>query len=333
MCPLLIVTFCNSLPGHRKILESSKVLTEVDRTPSALGSDSTPNAATTFSFILHHSSFRQSKPSEMAPTMKNETRTANSETDLLLESDTHSGVRLLTLNRPRARNAINRHLSNRLCSALQRAEIDANVRVIVISAASPVFCAGVDINELREVTPSSAYEQQWLTDWPNVIQQMRKPLVVAVDGPALGGGFELVLMADVVFASRKAQFGLPEILLGTIPGAGGTVRLVESVGKGRALSMMWTAERMQVDEAFAKGVVAKLCENVLRESLEFAETVAAQSSNCVRMTKELVKGRESGWQNRASMERMMYYLSFGTEEFQDGCDRFLRRREKRAGSR
>ncbi|CAN8075733.1 unnamed protein product [Agarophyton chilense] len=265
----------------------------------------------------------------MTSTVSKESERERIGLSLLLETSTSSGVRILTLNRPKARNALNRTLSNLLCSALVRAESDSNIRVVVLSATAPVFCAGVDINELRKLTPFPAYEQQWLTDWPRQMREMRKPVVAAVDGIALGGGFELVLLADVVFASKKAQFGLPEISLGTIPGAGGTIRLVERVGKGRALSMMWTAERMGVEEAFTRGIVTKICEDAVQESIVFAEAVADQSVHCVRMTKEMVKTRESEWNNRATMERMMYYLSFGSMDFIDGCDHFVQGRERR----
>ncbi|PXF44793.1 Enoyl-CoA hydratase, mitochondrial [Gracilariopsis chorda] len=254
--------------------------------------------------------------------------------NLVLEKDEGCGVRLLVLNRPRARNALNRALSGALCSALRRAEEEELVRVVVISAAAPVFCAGADIHELRALTPGIAYEQQWLQDWPKALHSMRKPVVMAVDGVALGGGFELVLLADVVFASRKAEFGLPEVGLGTIPGAGGTVRLVEAVGKGRALSMMWSGERMGVEEAARYGIVARVCEDdVLKESLEFARTVAGRSVNAVRMVKDMVRARETEWGTRLGMEQMMYYVSFGTNEFKEGCERFVRRGKGDRGGR
>lgn len=245
---------------------------------------------------------------------------------LVLEENEGCGVRLITLNRPRARNALNRALSGALCSALRRAEEEDEVRVVVISAAAPVFCAGADIHELRALTPGSAYEEQWLQNWPKALQNMRKPVVMAVDGVALGGGFELVMLADVVFASRKAEFGLPEVGLGTIPGAGGTVRLVEAVGRGRALSMMWSGERMGVEEAARCGIVARVCEDdVVKESLEFAMTVGQRSATAVRMVKEMVRSREHELSTRLGMEQMMYYVSFGSNEFREGCERFVRR--------
>lgn len=249
---------------------------------------------------------------------------------LLLSSTTASGrVRVLTLNRPSALNAISSALARALFDALDAAGADASVRAVVVTGAGRAFSAGADVRELARLTPAAAAARDWLGDWNARVLAFRKPLLAAVNGLALGGGAELALMCDVVHAARGAAFALPEVALGTIPGAGGSQRLVRAVGKSRACEMVFTGDRMHADEALRRGLVSRVFEDaeLVDGCVAFAERVAEKGADALRLAKDAVALSQRGVVDALAEEKRLYHMSFGTEDFREGVAAFLEKRK------
>jgi len=248
--------------------------------------------------------------------------------DILLE---RHGEHLLhiVLNRPDVRNALRNQTLMEVANALADAEADVGIRAVVISGNPKVFAAGADINELAA---RNAIETQ-LDVRPHywrAIAQFGKPLLAAVSGYALGGGCELLMHADIVIAGRGAKIGQPEINLGTIPGAGGTQRLMRTVGKPLAMKMVLSGEFIGAEEALAAGLVAEVVDDdaVLPRALALATTIAGKSPLAVRLAKEaMLKSYELGLEAGLQFERKSYALLAASEDRREGIAAF---KEKRA---
>ncbi|MCA1325211.1 enoyl-CoA hydratase/isomerase family protein [Herbaspirillum seropedicae] len=248
--------------------------------------------------------------------------------DILLE---RHGEHLLhiVLNRPEVRNALRNQTLQEIAGALAAAETDSRIRAVVISGNLKVFAAGADINELAErgaiETQLDVRPQYWRT-----IASFGKPLLAAVTGYALGAGCELLMHADIAIAGRGAKIGQPEINLGTIPGAGGTQRLIRTVGKPLAMKMVLSGEFIGADEALAAGLVAEVVDDeaALSRTLALATTIASKSPLALRLAKEaLLKSYELGLDAGLQFERKSFSLLAASDDRREGIAAF---KEKRA---
>jgi enoyl-CoA hydratase len=245
---------------------------------------------------------------------------------LLLE--THGRVGLITLNRPKALNALNIQLTDELNLAMDRFENDADIGCIVITGSAKAFAAGADIKEMAE----RFYPQIYLDDFfaaADRIGNRRKPLIAAVAGYALGGGCELALMCDFIYAAENARFGLPEITLGVLPGIGGTQRLTHAIGKAKAMEMCLTGRQMDVHEAERAGLVARVLpvEILLEETLKTAQAIAEKSLPATMMLKECVnRAFELGLSEGIRFERRVFHSIFATEDQKEGMAAFIEKR-------
>lgn len=237
-------------------------------------------------------------------------------------------VRILTLSRPKALNAVSRQMASQLFAALEETAQEDRIRVVVLTGVGRAFSAGADIKELQQLTPESAFEEDWLGDWNRVIMAFRKPIICAVNGLAFGGGAELAMMCDILHCGKSCMFALPEITLGTIPGAGGTQRLVHGIGKSRAFEMILTGERMGAEEALQHGLVSRVFEDhaLLEGSVEFAEKVAQHSTVALQMAKCAMNATQKGVFEGLEVEKKLYHMTFGTACFKEGVDAFLEKR-------
>ncbi|MBL8439203.1 MAG: enoyl-CoA hydratase [Zoogloeaceae bacterium] len=243
--------------------------------------------------------------------------------------ETRGKVGWITLNRPKAMNALSDALADELVVALNGFEADANIGCIVITGSEKAFAAGADIKAMAKYTYMDAYLGDYLTrNWERV-KTCRKPVIAAVAGFALGGGCELAMSCDMIFAADTAQFGQPEVKLGVTPGAGGTQRLPRAVGKAKAMDLCLTARLMDAREAEQAGLVARVipAAQLLEETLAAAQTIAAYSLPVVMMIKESInRAYESGLAEGILFERRMFHAAFGLEDQKEGMAAFLEKR-------
>ncbi|CAG7733376.1 unnamed protein product [Allacma fusca] len=217
---------------------------------------------------------------------------------------------------------------NDLGDAVNEFELDPNIGALIITGEGRAFAAGADIKEMQNLSFSQVFGGGFLSHWLRVTQ-CRKPVIAAVNGFALGGGCELAMMCDIILASDKAKFGQPEILLGTIPGAGGTQRLIRSVGKSKAMELCLTGNQIDAYEAEKYGLVSGVvpADQLLPKTLEIAEKIAAQSKIIVAMCKEAVnKANEMTLQEGLNFERRLFHSSFATEDRKEGMSAFVEKR-------
>ncbi len=243
--------------------------------------------------------------------------------------ETRGKVGWITLNRPKAMNALSDALADELVVALNGFEADANIGCIVITGSEKAFAAGADIKAMAKYTYMDAYLGDYLTrNWERV-KTCRKPVIAAVAGFALGGGCELAMSCDMIFAADTAQFGQPEVKLGVTPGAGGTQRMPRAVGKAKAMDLCLTARLMDAREAEQAGLVARVipAAQLLEETLAAAQTIAAYSLPVVMMIKESInRAYESGLAEGILFERRMFHAAFGLEDQKEGMAAFLEKR-------
>jgi len=238
-------------------------------------------------------------------------------------------VATLTLNRPEALNALNHPLMDKLEAALNSFETDDAVRCLIITGGPKAFAAGADIKEMENASAKAMAADPHLSRWDK-LGRFPKPVIAAVSGYALGGGCEMTLACDLVVASETAVFGQPEIGIGVIPGAGGTVRLARLVGKHRALELILTGRRFSAKEAFTMGLVSRLvpAESVLDEAMALARTIAAMPPLAVRAAKEAVlKSLNSGLDDALAFERGRFYDLFDTQDQKEGMKAFVEKRK------
>lgn len=261
----------------------------------------------------------------MATVSKDETKEP-----LVKTKTSNSGrVRIILLNRPRSYNAISTNLAKALFDELQRTDNDDKIRAIVISGAGRAFCAGADVLELSKQTTMTAEQNEFLADWGQTMRRIRTPIIAAVNGFALGGGMELALMADIVHCGKSAYFGLPEVRLGTIPGAGGTQRLTALVGKSRASEIILSAENIYSDEALQRGIVSRIHpdDSLLDDTVAFAERIAKHSLHTLKLAKQAINASQHSVEEGIDIERRLYYMSFDTPAFREGVSAFLKKRD------
>uniref|UniRef100_A0A8C7P9U3 Enoyl-CoA hydratase, mitochondrial n=1 Tax=Oncorhynchus mykiss TaxID=8022 RepID=A0A8C7P9U3_ONCMY len=238
-------------------------------------------------------------------------------------------VGYIQLNRPKALNALCDGLMLELGKALDAFEADGTVGAIVLTGSDRAFAAGADIKEMQNRTFQECYAGNFLAHW-NRVSTTRKPVIAAVNGFALGGGCELAMMCDIIFAGEKAQFGQPEILLGTIPGAGGTQRLTRAVGKSLAMEMVLTGDRITAQEAKQSGLVSKICpvDQLVSEAIKCGEKIAANSKIVSAMAKEAVNAAyELTLAEGNRLEKRLFHSTFATEDRKEGMTAFVEKRK------
>ncbi|WP_417532610.1 2,3-dehydroadipyl-CoA hydratase PaaF [Marinobacterium stanieri] len=247
----------------------------------------------------------------------------------ILVSDISSGVLTITLNRPEAYNALRTQLLSEVAEVLDQAAQNDDVRAVVITGNEKVFAAGADIKEMAALDAVGVLNDPRVLHWRR-IAQFSKPLIAAVNGFALGGGCELVMHADIVIAGDNAQFGQPEINLGIIPGAGGTQRLLRTVGKSMAMQLVLSGEFISAAQARDFGLVSEVTipERSLERATELARKIATKPPIAVRQAKEvLLKAYETTLDSGLSLERKAFTLLAATEDRNEGIAAFMEKRK------
>ncbi|KAJ3412357.1 putative enoyl-CoA hydratase, mitochondrial [Chytridiales sp. JEL 0842] len=237
-------------------------------------------------------------------------------------------VGLVTLNRPRALNALSSPLMKDLNDALREFDADESVGAIVLTGSEKAFAAGADIKEMSNLTFVDNYKKNFIGDWTG-LTSIRKPIIAAVNGFALGGGCEVAMMCDIIYAGDKARFGQPEIKLGTIPGAGGTQRLTQAVGKAKAMDLVLTGGFIDAVEAEKAGLVAKIfpADKLVEEAVKSAATIASYSLPVVMMAKEAVnKSFEMSLAEGLNLERRLFHSTFALHDQKEGMKAFAEKR-------
>ena len=243
--------------------------------------------------------------------------------------DTRGRVGLVTLNRPKQLNALNDRLMDELGEALLAFDADDAIGAIVITGSEKAFAAGADIAAMAGWSYMDVYRSEYITRNWETIRRVRKPVIAAVAGFALGGGCELAMMCDIVIAADSARFGQPEIKLGGIPGAGGTQRLPRAVSKAKAMDLCLTARFMDAAEAERAGLVSRVvaADRLLDEALAAAETIAGFSLPSVMMAKEAInRAYEVPLAEGVTFERRLFHSLFATEDQKEGMAAFLEKR-------
>uniref|UniRef100_A0A914EDB1 Probable enoyl-CoA hydratase, mitochondrial n=1 Tax=Acrobeloides nanus TaxID=290746 RepID=A0A914EDB1_9BILA len=244
---------------------------------------------------------------------------------------TNQNVGLITLNRPKVLNALCKQLMDELVQALTEFDKNSSIGAIVITGNEKAFASGADIAEMQntpftQVFTSDAHEN--LLKFTNI----RKPIVAAVNGYAFGGGCEIAMACDIIYAGENAQFGQPEILIGTIPGWGGTQRLPRAIGKSKAMEVCLTGKRISAQEAHRLGLVSEVfpSDQLVSEAIKLAEKIAAQSPIIVAMVKESVNNAyELSLQEGQHFERRLNQFTFATEDRKEGMTAFIEKRKPR----
>ncbi|KAF2761479.1 enoyl-CoA hydratase mitochondrial precursor [Pseudovirgaria hyperparasitica] len=236
------------------------------------------------------------------------------------------GVGLVTFNRPRALNALFTPLFRELNDALRKLDKDAEVGAVVLTGSEKAFAAGADIKEMKDKTFSDAYGDDFIELWSEMASAIKKPVISAVNGYALGGGCELAMMADIMYVSMGATLGQPEIKLGIIPGAGGSQRLTKAVGKSKAMELILTGNNFSGKEAEQWGLAAKAFqtpEECLEGAITTAERIASYSRIAVKAAKEVVnKSQDLGVREGVEYERRVFHGMFGSKDQKIGMAAF-----------
>lgn len=244
-------------------------------------------------------------------------------------AETRDKVGFIQLNRPKALNALNDQLMDELGAALLAFDADEQVGAIVVTGSEKAFAAGADIGAMANYSYMDAYKGEYISRNWETIRRIRKPVIAAVAGYALGGGCELAMMCDFIIAAETAKFGQPEIKLGTIPGAGGTQRLPRAVSKAKAMDMCLTGRMMDAVEAERAGLVSRVvpADKLIEEAMAAAITIASMSLPIIMMVKESInRAYESTLAEGILFERRLFHSTFGTEDQKEGMGAFLEKR-------
>jgi len=247
---------------------------------------------------------------------------------IIVDIDDH--VALITLNRPDALNALNTHLLGELVTALEEADRNDKVRCVVITGSDKAFAAGADITEMSSKTFVEMYAKNFFATEGERFARIRKPIIAAVGGYALGGGCELAMMCDFIIAADTAKFGQPEINLGVIPGLGGTQRLTRLVGRSKAMDMCLTGRFMAAEEAERAGLVSRIvpAKKLKEEALAAAQKIAEKSLLATMAVKESVnRAEETSLTEGILFERRLFHSLFATEDQSEGMSAFEEKRE------
>ncbi|KAK4221605.1 enoyl-CoA hydratase [Podospora fimiseda] len=250
--------------------------------------------------------------------------------DIQVNLDDTTGVALVRLFRPAKRNAFSQAMIEELVTTLNHLDKLDSVRVVVLTGISEgPFCAGMDIKELSQLDTAEAHRRGFLRDLTDAFARFSKPTIAGVVGLALGGGFEVALACDIIYAAEDATFGLPEIKIGTIPGAGGTQRLTRVLGKYKAMEFILSGDTATGQEFERLGLVSKVFpkDQVLDQALKLAEKIAAKSAPVAQLAKQAVLAAENTHLSVGmSAERSLYYATFSIQDFREGQAAFLEKR-------
>ncbi|PWN27762.1 putative enoyl-CoA hydratase precursor, mitochondrial [Jaminaea rosea] len=246
----------------------------------------------------------------------------------ILVSRPDPSVTLITLNRPKALNALNSALFHELNAAAKEADEDDAVGAIVLTGSDKAFAAGADIKEMKDKEFARAYKENFLGHWTE-LTRVKKPIIAAVSGYALGGGAELAMMCDIILASGTANFGQPEINLGVIPGAGGTQRLTRALGKSLSMELNLTGRNLSAQEAAQHGLVSRVVEgNVVDEAVKVAVTIAKKGRVASQAAKEAVNAAfELPLNEGLRIERRLFQSMFATKDQKEGMAAFAEKRK------
>jgi len=247
----------------------------------------------------------------------------------------HDRVALVTLNRPKALNALSLQVMEEITGLLADLDRDPGVGAIVITGSAKAFAAGADIKEMAPQSYMEMYAADWFAGW-DAIARVRTPIVTAVAGYALGGGCELAMMGDVLLAADTAVFGQPEIKLGVMPGMGGSQRLTRAVGKAKAMELCLTGRNMKAEEAERAGLVSRIvpADDLIEDALKTAATIASMSKPIAQMTKETVnRAQEISLAEGLLFERRVFHAMFATEDQKEGMAAFVEKRKPEFGNR
>ncbi|MCH8166529.1 MAG: enoyl-CoA hydratase [Proteobacteria bacterium] len=247
--------------------------------------------------------------------------------NIIVETREHVG--LITLDRPKALNALNAELMRELGEALRKFDADPAIGAIVITGSEKAFAAGADIKEMQSKTFVEAYKEDFITAEWETVTRIRKPVIAAVAGYALGGGCELAMMCDFILAADTAKFGQPEINLGVMPGAGGTQRLTRLVGKSKSMEMNLTGRLMDAEEAERAGLVSRIvaADELIDEAVTTASKIAEKGAIAVLATKEAVnRAYETTLAEGVRFERRLFHALFATADQTEGMEAFIDKR-------
>lgn len=242
---------------------------------------------------------------------------------------TDGRVGLVTLNRPKALNALCSPLMDDLMVALRHFDQDPNVGAIVLTGSEKSFAAGADIKEMQNRNFAENFRENFLGQWTDMVK-ISKPIIAAVNGFAFGGGCEVAMMCDIIYAGEKAKFGQPEINLGTIPGAGGTQRLPRAIGKSRAMEMNLTGQPIDAQTACDWGLAARVfpVETLVEESVKKADVIAGQSKIAVAICKAATNAAYENTLNEGlATEKKLFHATFATEDRREGMTAFVEKRK------
>jgi enoyl-CoA hydratase len=247
-----------------------------------------------------------------------------------ITAETRGRVALITLNRPKQMNALNPRLMQELGAALYGFDADDGIGAILITGGEKAFAAGADIGAMKDFDFQHAFRTDYITrDWEH-LRSVRKPVIAAVAGYALGGGCELAMMCDIVIAADNARFGQPEVNLGILPGAGGTQRLPRAVGKAKAMDLCLTARMMDAQEAERAGLVSRVVpvDKLMDEALALAEKIASYSLPVAMMIKESVnRAYETTLSEGVRFERRLFHAAFALDDQKEGMAAFVAKRK------
>ncbi|MBW3097628.1 enoyl-CoA hydratase [Pseudohoeflea coraliihabitans] len=238
-------------------------------------------------------------------------------------------VALLTLNRPEALNALNSEMMDEVCDTVAKYGTDDKIGAFVLTGSEKAFAAGADIKEMQPQGYMDMYMSDFFNRW-NELAALRKPVIAAVSGYALGGGCELAMMCDFIIAADTAKFGQPEITLGVIPGMGGSQRLTRAVGKAKAMDLCLTGRMMDAEEAERAGLVSRIVPagELLETALAAAEKIAGFSLPATMMAKEAVnRSFEVTLEEGLRFERRLFHSLFATEDQKEGMSAFVEKRK------
>ena len=247
--------------------------------------------------------------------------------DLIVEI--HDKVALIRLNRPKALNALNDRMMNELGDALSCFDLDSKIGCIIITGSEKAFAAGADIAAMANYTYTDTYRDNYITrNWEHILR-VRKPVIAAVAGYALGGGCELAMMCDFIIAADSAKFGQPEIRVGVTPGAGGTQRLPRAIGKAKAMDLLLTARTIDAVEAERTGLVSRIvpADKLIEEALAAATTITGMPTSVAMMIKDAVnRAFNTSLTEGVAYERHLFQAAFGTPAQKEGMHAFLEKR-------
>lgn len=251
--------------------------------------------------------------------------------DFIQIKEPHPGVGQITLNRPSALNALSTPMMIEIGEALQRFDRNPIVAAIILTGSQKSFAAGADIKEMSNLSFSEAYTNSFIELWSAFTTSVKKPVIAAVSGHALGGGCELALMCDIIYCTESAIFGQPEIKLGTIPGAGGSQRLTRAIGKSRAMELILTGETFSGREAVNMGVAARSFgswDDLIEGTLKLAEKIAKHSRLAVMAAKEVVnKSQDLPLREGIEYERRLFHSLFGSADQKIGMKAFVEKKK------